>query len=257
MNWFQRILGFFRPSESPTAPAAAPRPVTWEGDLDAAPRELRHKLMGTALGIAPELFGDLYRVSPSKALALDTVWRAVSLISNLVAGIPIKHYRRVTNEGRSGRLERQSRVARILRDGPGADSGLTGHTMWQRIMLDVLVRSGNSYWLLVRNPGGTLTGIRYLPNCRAERDDSGSLRYRIWAGDREFFRGPEDILHFRGLGDDDNAFNPIDYQSKVLGLGGDVLDFASSYFQNGASARLAIEIPDEIGPEASDRLAKN
>lgn len=88
-------------------------------------------------------------VSEHSALGVSAVWRAVSLISGTIAGLPMRTLREV--EGT------RTRVGSFL-DDPGAPAGLTPFA-WRETVVAHLLLHGNAYLAHVANGAGAVMGL--------------------------------------------------------------------------------------------------
>lgn len=89
-------------------------------------------------------------VGESTALGLSAVWRAVSLISQTIAQLPLKTYRDVQGV--------RTEVNSFL-DNPGGPDGLTPFE-WRELVLAHLLLHGNAFLVHVYNGAGALAALQ-------------------------------------------------------------------------------------------------
>lgn len=112
-------------------------------------------------------------VSEHSALGVSAVWRAVSLISGTIAGLPMRTLRDV--EGT------RTRVSSFL-DDPGQTIGMTPFA-WKESILGHLLIHGNAYLEHIFNGAGTIAGLVPVhPQCvTPEWDETrpGLKRFKV------------------------------------------------------------------------------
>jgi HK97 family phage portal protein len=103
-------------------------------------------------------------VSEHSALGVSAVYRAVSLISGTIAGLPMRTLRDVVGT--------RTRISSFL-DDPGAPAGLTPY-QWKETVLAHLLLHGDAYLAHVFNGAGSLAGLTpFHPSAvSVEWDDS-------------------------------------------------------------------------------------
>lgn len=197
-------------------------------------------------------------VTEQSALGLTAVYRAVSLISGTVAGLPLKSYR--TNADGT-----RERVDTFL-DKPGGPDGPTAFE-WVEMVLVYLLLHGNAYLRHLYNGAGALIGLEIIhPSAVTVKrvDEAWRLEYTLSLrnGDREVLT-PLDLTHIPALGTDGIVgLAPITVcrQSIGTGLAGDEAAarmFASSLLLGGivSAAGVTKEQAEEIKTGLQSKLA--
>jgi HK97 family phage portal protein len=169
-------------------------------------------------------------VNERTSLGLTAVYRAVSLISGTIAGLPLKSYRTDKETG-----ERE-RVPTFL-DDPGGPAGLTPFEWVELVMIHLLLH-GNAYLHHLYNAAGAIAGLDPLhPGCVSVRRVNDPWRKEF---DVSLYDGskvtltPLDLTHIPALGTDGlKGLSPIQLmrQSIGTGLAGD--EAAARMFANG------------------------
>ena len=192
------------------------------------------------------------RVTSRTAMTYPPFWRGVNLLSTDVAKLPLK-VRGKTNDGGTEVL-RQHPVFKLLRRQP--NQWMSAFIFWQTIMHHRLTR-GNAYAVIIRNGGvprslGLLDPGRTFP-IREHKDGRVTLHYSVEGiGGRLTTLPPEDVLHFRGLGDDGlTGFSVIQFGEDALGLGLAGQTHASQFFRGGAMPGVVLEMPGIVTPETA------
>jgi hypothetical protein len=109
---------------------------------------------------------------------------------------------------RNGQEERrQSQPARLLQAPPEAERTFyTGIILWMATVVDWMV-DGNAYWLKIRDDGGKVVELWWVPHWMMEPEGttSTSSPLRVHAGGTsDYASRSEDVVHFRfGLDTDD------------------------------------------------------
>lgn len=152
----------------------------------------------TLIDLFTHKVGSGVNVDEKSALAVPAVNRAVSLISDVAGGMPLKSYR-TSPEG--DRVETRTPVL----DVPYPDT--TPIQFWGLVYVDLLLWS-NAYLYKVKNELGdqVIRLLRIAPwQVRAERGEQTALNqsgawYRIQGGEQRY--GPAEIMHIPALGHD-------------------------------------------------------
>lgn len=162
-------------------------------------------------------------VNEKSAVGLTAVYRAVSIISGTVAGLPLKSYR----DTGEGTRERVSSVA----DSPDGPDGLTPFE-WAELVMVHLLLWGNAYLLHEYGGAGQLVALHPVhpaavtvktPTTEEERARFGTWRkfFTIYLtdGTQRIFT-PEDLTHIPAMGTDGvRGVAPIEAHRQAIGTG--------------------------------------
>lgn len=181
-------------------------------------------------------YGSPFSGGASDALTVGTVYRCVSLISGMVASLPLQYLHRNIDgqfkEVTSGRLHY------LLRIQP--DPLISAHIFWQMIATDLLLR-GNAYALPVWSTTklGELDRLIYIESRKVNHDTTRN-KYTVNDPDNGIYDefDEEEILHFIGMSlDGRNGVSVLRYAATTLGIAITGNDETLSRFQNGGNVR--------------------
>lgn len=196
-------------------------------------------------------------VTESNALGVSAVWRAVWLISNTIASLPL----RTVREPALGQLERVGSVF----DEPGGIDGQTPYEWKESIFAHVLLH-GNAFALKIRNAAGSLLALPLVhPRCvemiyptpdeyaRARAGEVGALPvgglwFDVHLDDGTCVRlDGKDVFHVRGLSlDGRRGISVLGYARQSLGttIAGDTAQ--AKTFSNGAMLSGVVSPDDDL-----------
>jgi HK97 family phage portal protein len=235
----------------PLAPApAAPRAMAVtpaEGVLITSPAELEAALRDGNLSSSGAA------VTPETAMRVAVVYRCVSLISGVVATLPMQIKRRVDDRTRIDATD--APMWAVLNRRPNR---------WQKpaqfkrmLEAHVLLR-GNAYALKVRDGRGRVSALIPLhpDRVRVEQLDDLSLRYTWTRKDgRQVTFGQDEILHlFKLTFDGFRGVTPITYARESIGAALTMERHGATVFKNGANVSSALKHPKKLTVEAHARL---
>jgi len=167
-------------------------------------------------------------VTETTAVGLTAVFRAVSIISGTIAGLPLRSYRTLPDGTRQ-------RVPTFL-DNPSGPGGPYTQFEWLELVLVHLLLHGNCYLRHVYNGAGAIVGLLPLPPAAVtvkpitneeELANYGGPdgTYTKWF-EIQTAHGPPreltcaDLTHIPGLGSDGiQGFSPIEVHRQALGTG--------------------------------------
>ena len=192
------------------------------------------------------------RVTPATADTNTAVGRAVQLISNDLAKVPLKLMRRTATGSEE---DTSSALWRLFDTSPNVEqSGFE----WRRYMTSLYCLYGNSYCLISRNGRGDV--LQLLPldptSISVVIDPDGTYYYdHATLGKLE----PEEVLHFRfGLLDETGvtAYSPITRARESLGLAKAQEIAGASVYRNAATPRMCLKHPGTLSDKAAARLSE-
>jgi HK97 family phage portal protein len=199
------------------------------------------------------------RVTPETALTLDTVWRAVNLISTSVAKLPLFVQRRGA-DGEQWERDKSHPAYRILRHKFNREE--TSFTARQRMEAHKLLR-GNAYgWIQRDGAGRPLQIIPQNPDSTYPCRIQGELWYAVFPDASKPRKDPapamvraEDMLHVKGLGFDGlSGYSVIAKARDSLGLPMAAEEYGARFFSNNARPTFAIEFPENV--KVTETLAR-
>lgn len=197
----------------------------------------------TAAGVA---------VSPDKALAVSAVYRAVTLVSGVLATAPLEIKRRGANNTRETEFEHPA--AALM--GRRPNRWMTP-SAFRRMMTAHLMLRGNAYALIVRSGARVLELVPLHPDRVAvEQMEDLSLVYAYTRRDgRRIVLPQRDMMHLMGLTFDGvRGVSPLTYAREAVGFALATAEHGSRFFCNGTAVGAVLKSPKRVGPEGLDFL---
>lgn len=149
-------------------------------------------------------------VTEQTSMQVGAVFRCVSLVSGMVAGLPLNIYR---DSDQDGRVElRNHRLAPFLTRSPSANSPMSSY-VWREQWSIQEQLWGNHFSVILRDGAGRVSGfLPMLPwNSTVYRSTDGRNKYRFMLDDGNVrYYDQEDVIHIPGIG-----FDGIVGQSRI------------------------------------------
>lgn len=238
----ERIEPSFRPqAASPENPSTSlSNPDAW--------------LLDWANGGIP-LFGP--PVTEATAMAVSAVYRCVSLIAGLVAGLPLKVYQ---DMGDGGIVETPDhRYADLLAGVPYPGRALTSFA-WREMWSAQASLNGNHYSVIRRDNANRVIGFEPAPFSAVTgwRTQNGRTRYKIdWPGEPgSEYVDQADMLHFAGPG-----FDGVKAPSRIQAFARNAVSLArvleeqtGRVHENAARPSGLLTVPPNISPAGLRRM---
>lgn len=195
-------------------------------------------------------------VNADTTFALTTFFRAVSILSGVIASMDLSVYAISDDETRQ--KNRQHPVSLLLKRGP--NPYITSYDFVQ-IMVAHIVAFGNFYARIDRNNQARPVALTILDAENVQVVSSGrrSIVYVYRNENNEEVRYPYDrIVHISGLSNGSvQGLKIIDLFKSVIGAGLSNQEFIRFFFQNGAQLSGVVSVPDKLTQEAYDRMTKS
>jgi HK97 family phage portal protein len=197
------------------------------------------------------------RMTPTNALTLSAVYRAVTYIASRIAAFPWHVYERV--DGGKKRSPNHPLYG-VLHVRPNAE--MTPFTLWQTVIAQSLTW-GTGYAEIVRDGRGGVAEVwplesRYVDPFRLAR--TKELAYRIYDSERDDPRvlTERDVLKIQCLGQDGAVgISPIRLARLSLGTAKSVEEYGAGFFGNAARPSGVITFPGELKGEAVKNLRQS
>jgi HK97 family phage portal protein len=173
----------------------------------------------------------LPEVRPAQALKCCDIFACVRKLSEGVATMPPRVYRRQA-DGSSVPAGSEQRLVGLLRQ---PEPGSTSADLLGRVMVDVLVH-GNAYVAKYRDSSGEISQLACLdPETVTVERDGEEVVYRISRREGLSDHGPEDICHVKALTSDGlYGLSTVRAAGKALGLNEGLIRYASNFLANAA-----------------------
>lgn len=193
-------------------------------------------------------------VTADTAMRLAAVYACVRVLSETLATVPLKVYRRLPNGGKSP--DPSHPLYRVLHDRP---NDWQNSFEWREMMMGHLVLRGNAYSEIVSGIDGPVSQLIPLhpDRVRVERKD-GSTRLQYFVKDEKGVErqvSQDRIFHLRGLSSDGiSGMSPISAYRNAVGLAMAAEDHGSALFRNGARPGIVFSSEQPIKPEQAQKL---
>ena len=194
-------------------------------------------------------------VSPDGAMALAAYYACLRNISEDLAKLPLKVYRRLRPRGRESVPDHPA--YRLLHDRANEESSAMSV---RETLVHHALAWGGGYAEITRNGRGEPVGLWPIHPSRVYlwRTVRGTLRYQITVDGQRSDLPPEDVFHLHGLGGDGLAGYRLSVLAKeAVGLGLAAEEFGASYFGNGTVMGGILEHPGKLSDPARKRLAES
>jgi HK97 family phage portal protein len=198
----------------------------------------------TVLGGGPTLAGPV--VNEQSAMRSTTVFRCVSLISGLIASLPLMVYEK-DKEGR--KIADRNRVYPLLHDNPS--DVMSGFNWRELIVVDVLL-GGNHYSVIEYDGAARVTGFFPVPRnaVTVRKTDAGRLVYEIQLADGSETIDQDNMLHIAGLGFDGTVgLSMISSARQAVGLSLAMEESSSRMHSNGIRPSGVVQAEDGFGSD--------
>lgn len=200
------------------------------------------------------------KVTHDSAMTNSAVWRAISLISETVAGLPWSvNTREITADGRKKTTPMLSNpIYRLLDTQPNPE---TDAFSFRQTMVAWALTWGNGYAEIERDGAGRALALWQIePNrVTVERDGDGRLVYKVNNGTAPPSIIPaRDMYHLKGMGFDGLiGYSVISYAARSIGMGLATEQFGADFFANGAHEGGVLQHPSRLGEAAIEHLKKS
>lgn len=181
-------------------------------------------------------------------MTVSTVYACVRILSEGVAMLPLKLYRKTAN----GREEAADHpVAKLLKDAP---NGTQTSFEWREMMQGHLCLRGNAYSRIIRDKYFDVVGLEPLhpTQVRPYWTEQNTIGYEV-SGDG--LHTQDEILHLRALSNNGLVgLSPIAMLRETVGLALSIQNHASGSFANGNKFPGILKTPASLSPEQVKKL---
>jgi HK97 family phage portal protein len=204
------------------------------------------------LGGGPTASG--IRITPETAMRSITVWRCVSLLSWILAYLPIKVYR--AREEGGADVERKHPNYRLLAQAPNA-----WQTSFQRRQYagQSLLTRGNSYEVIERGEGGQVLSLipQHPSRVQVFVDSEGLPIYQVTlfpSSMSVWFSRYEMHHNWLVSGNGYTGLSPVEMCKEGIGFGLATEEYGSRVLAGGGMVSGVLEIPPSMPPEAEAKM---
>lgn len=185
------------------------------------------------------------RVTAKTAMGYPPLWRAISLISSSVAGLPFDVFRRQRDGGKRADLRHP---AQALLD-RAASPYINAYT-FRRTMTSLALLHGNAYASIDRVEGRPVSLSIWNPANTMVRVMDGEIWYITYFKQEAVKVSSRDMLHIRGLGPDGIVGYPIlELMADAMGVGMAAMEFGARFFGQGSNMSGLLMIPGHFTEE--------
>ncbi len=190
-------------------------------------------------------------VTPANALQLGAVYAAVRILSESVASIPIKLYKRKNGGGAD--VERDHPASWVVREQPNEN---TTSFSWRETGQGHLCTWGNAYSEIETNNKDEIIGLWGIRPDRVEPEFVGrSLVYKIETDSAQVRLPSRKVLHIMNLGSSGyKGISPIQLQRESLGIGKAAERYAGTFFGNRMGFNGFVRHPETLTTEGREAL---
>lgn len=207
--------------------------------------------MGTSAGVS---------ITPDNALMLAAVWGCVRIISETLAGLPIKAVGEPDDTGLKKPLKKQPQIVTDPFGGNQFTSAIAQTLSLRAGLAQTMVSLllvGNCYYDVIDRDGrtGLPTQLKIFNPNRVTVDVDGygnATAYRVDGIEVD----PRTIVHVRGLTMPGEALGAsvIAYARRTIGLGIAAEEFGSRFFSQGATLKGIVEVPGDMTPQKAGEV---
>ncbi len=195
-------------------------------------------------------------VDETTALQLTAVWRAVALLSNTVADLPMILYKRTENGGKERAVNHP--LFDILHQQP--NSYQTASEFKNMLMGHMLLR-GNGYAEIIPTGGKAVAELipRNPDRIRPFWAPDGRRAYEyLPLNGKSRVILQDEMFHVMGYSQDGLiGLNPIEYHRRTLGITIGAEKFGARFFKNDAMPGMILEHPGTLGEVALQSLRES
>ncbi len=199
-------------------------------------------------------------ITPETALTLGAVYRAVRLLSDDVAQLPLHVYRSLPDRpsGLPGGKERlRNDLAEVIGKRPNARQ--TSYEFRQMLTSHLLLR-GNGYARITAGARGAVSELNPIHPARVtvRIADTGRKVFLIRTQSGEETLGHDDVFHLCGFSSDPDAaegMSPVTLARTSLGLTMATEEFGARQFSQTPRPSFLLEHPGRVDKEAAERIS--
>ena len=192
-------------------------------------------------------------ITPHNILQVSAVWACVTLISETVAGLPLRVYKRT---GRGQNLIVDHKYNDLFQVQPNS---MYGAFQFFELCTHHCLTRGDSFSVIDRNGYGDVIAFYPLdPSAVMVIKHDGQLYYRatLADGSYEIFDSSR-ILHVPGAGFDGlRGYTPISVLRNAAGLAKATEKHGAKLFSNGTNLSMTLETDDKLTDEATQKILK-
>jgi HK97 family phage portal protein len=189
-------------------------------------------------------------LNEKNATNIGALYASVMLYANTVASMPVGVFIR------DGGVRRPVTRPRWLDNPVPNNKNYTRFDLLHRTVSSLLI-DGNAFLMILRD-GAEIVEVRLLDPRKVTvlRADDGSPIYRITTTSGKVDLTDEDIVHITlfGVGEDLRGISPVEHHKVTLGLAKATMEYASRFFEQGASVSGLVTVPGELTNDQAETL---
>lgn len=193
-------------------------------------------------------------VTVDSALQLSSVWACVRLITESVASLPVRVYKK---EGDGPRSYAEDHPLNQLFENK-VNRWQTRTEFFETLTMQ-LVLSGNGYVMIQRNAKGQIIGLVPLMSAQMEVTllDDGDLLYQYTDGSNVKVYSSQSIWHIKCMGNGVVGLSPLSYARNSLGLAIAGETRTTKIMSNGAKPAGVLMVDQLLKPDQRQAIREN
>lgn len=203
----------------------------------------------------PDYMTSEIQATENNATNFDTVYACVNVLSDDIAKLPFKTYKK-DNETGSIHEIKDNDVYRVIRIRP--NSYMTPFNFVKLMMTDVLI-NGNAYALIVRNKSGEIEEL--LPLTAGETHPlihEGNLYYQTNINGELTYLHSDEVVHLKGMSLDGlTGLSPIQTIRVQLESNEQASRYNRDLIQKGAVPQGILEVDTALNSDAKEKLRES
>lgn len=198
--------------------------------------------------------GSNWLYSRDRSLVLSTVYRCVDLVSDSLAVLPLKTYKK---DVQGFKTEAEEHPLYSLLDlEPNED--MTRYVFFKTMMTSVLL-TGNAYAYIERNAELVVEQLVYIPSSQVSieyiTDHNGISRKRYRVEGFKKLVEPKDIIHVLNFSSNGIiGVSTLSYAAQTLGISSAAEAHAAEYFQGGGNVSGIIKVESRLNKEQKEAI---
>ena len=190
---------------------------------------------------------DNIQVTQNNALSFDTVYACINVLSDDVAKLPFKTYKK----GKDGAIEqiKNNDVHKMIRVRP--NERMTPFGFIKLMMTDVLIH-GNAYALIVREKSGEIREVLPMTSTiTMPYMHKGKLYYMTNIDGKNVYFHADEVIHIKGMSTDGlTGLSPIQSVRLQLESNAEATKYNRDLIRKEAVPRGVLEVATTLNPDA-------
>jgi HK97 family phage portal protein len=198
-------------------------------------------------------------INAAETLSLSAVYRAVTLVADSIASLPVGIYKR-SDDGEGKEKFRDHPLWSLLRHKPNP---LQNAVEFRNTMMIHLLLKGNFYAQIIRNGVGDVVELMTLHPDRVtpkliDMNKTVSIVYQVTLSSGQIVFPQDQIFHVRAMTTEGlKGLSPLDVGLRNFGTAIAAEEHTAAYFGRGVKPTGSLEHPGKLSAEAQENLKKS